>query len=99
MFYFPSKEYDYIFGRRNIIFPDGTRKIVFQSNFFGNAIFSEHLERENQVFHAVFTKPLTAKETLDELEISKDDYYRVMSISKDKDLELHFKKNLILFYS
>ena len=47
----------------------------------------------------MLTKPLTAKETLDELEISKDDYYRVMSISKDKDLELHFKKkpNPVLF--
>ena len=26
------------------------------------------------------------------LEISKDDYYRVLSISKNEDLKLHFKR-------
>ena len=39
-----------------------------------------------------FTQPLSLKEILDELEISKDDYYIALSISKDEDLELHLKK-------
>ena len=39
-----------------------------------------------------FTQPLSVKEILDELEISMDDFYRVLSISKDEDLELHLKK-------
>ena len=38
-----------------------------------------------------FTQPLSLKEILDELKISKDDYYRAMSISKDEDLELYLK--------
>ena len=38
------------------------------------------------------TQPLTISEILDELEISKDDYYWALSISKDEDLELHFKR-------
>ena len=40
-------------GKRNIIFPDNTRKIIFQHNFFGKTIFSGRLEKENMVFHAV----------------------------------------------
>ena len=32
---------------------------------------------------------------IDELEISKEDHYRALSISKDEDLELHLKNNLI----
>ena len=39
-------------GKRNIIFPDYTRKIIFQYNFFRKTIFSEHLEK-NMVFCAV----------------------------------------------
>ena len=39
-----------------------------------------------------FTQPLSVKEILDELEISKDDYYRTLSILKDEDLELHLKR-------
>ena len=39
-----------------------------------------------------FTQPLSVKEILDELEISKDDYYRALSISKDEKLELHLKR-------
>ena len=31
------------------------------------------------------------KEILDGLEISKDDYYRTLPISKDEDLELHLQ--------
>ena len=33
-----------------------------------------------------YTQPLCISEILDELEISKDDYYRALSISKDEDL-------------
>ena len=36
--------------------------------------------------------PLSIQEILDELEISKDDYYKAFSISKDEDLELHLKR-------
>ena len=36
-----------------MIFPDNTRKIIFQRNFFGKTIFSGRLETENMVFHAV----------------------------------------------
>ena len=39
-----------------------------------------------------FPQPLGITEFLDGLEISKDDYYRVLSISKDEDLELHLKR-------
>ena len=39
-----------------------------------------------------YTQPLSISEILDELEISKDDYYRALSISKDEDLELHLKR-------
>ena len=37
-------------GKRKIIFPNNNRKIIFQCNFFGTTIFSEHLEKENMVF-------------------------------------------------
>ena len=33
-----------------------------------------------------------AKELLEKLEISKDDYYRAFSTTKDEDLELHLKR-------
>ena len=36
-------------GKRNIIFPDNTRKIIFQCNFFGKTIFPGCLEKENIV--------------------------------------------------
>ena len=39
-----------------------------------------------------FTQPLSVKEILDELEISKDDLYRALSISKNEDLELNLKR-------
>ena len=39
-----------------------------------------------------FAQSPSVKEILDELEISKDDYYRALSISKDEDLELHLKR-------
>ena len=39
-----------------------------------------------------FTQPLSISTILDESEISKDDYYRALSISKDEDLELDLKR-------
>ena len=39
-----------------------------------------------------FTQPLSIQEILDELEISKDDYYKGLSVSKDEDFELHLKR-------
>ena len=39
-----------------------------------------------------FTQPLSVKEVLDELAVSKDDYYRALLISKDENLELHLKR-------
>ena len=40
-----------------------------------------------------FTLPLSVKEILDELETSKYDYYRALSMSKDeRDLEMHLKR-------
>ena len=44
-------------GKRNIIFPDNTRKIIFQCNFFRKTIFSGRLEKENRVFRAVICTP------------------------------------------
>ena len=38
-----------------------------------------------------FTQPFILKEILDELEISKDDCYKALSVSKDDDFELHLK--------
>ena len=43
-------------GKRNIMFPDDTRKIIFQCDFFGKTIFSDHLKNENMVFRAVIHK-------------------------------------------
>ena len=43
-----------------------------------------------------FTKPLSVKKILHELEVSRDDYYRALSISKDEDLELNLKRKPIL---
>ena len=41
-------------GKRNIIFPDNSRKIIFQRDFFGKTIFPKHLEKANPVFCAVY---------------------------------------------
>ena len=41
-----------------------------------------------------FTQLLSIKESLYGLQISKDDYYRALSISSDEDLELHLKRQL-----
>ena len=40
-------------GKRNAIFPYDIRKIIFQPNFFGKTIFSEHLKNISY-FHAFF---------------------------------------------
>ena len=56
IFHFPSEGKIIFSGKINIIFPDNTRKIKFQRNFFGKTIFSGRLEKENMVFHAVYRK-------------------------------------------
>ena len=40
--------------KRNMIFPDNTRKIIFQCDIFEKTIFSENLEIEKMVFRAVY---------------------------------------------
>ena len=43
-----------IFSRkRNMVFPNNTRKIMFKRDFFGKTNFSGRLEKENMVFRAV----------------------------------------------
>ena len=37
-------------GKRNIIFPDNARKIIFQRNFFRKAIFSGRLGKKMWFF-------------------------------------------------
>ena len=39
-----------------------------------------------------FTQRLSIQEILDELEISKDDFYKALSVSKTEDLELDLKR-------
>ena len=46
-------------GKRNVIFPGKTRKIIFQLNCFGKIIFSEHFEKENMVFPLVMVPSLS----------------------------------------
>ena len=41
-----------------------------------------------------FTQQMNIDKVLEELEISKDDYYRALPISKDEDLEMHLKRKL-----
>ena len=43
-----------------------------------------------------FTTPLSVKKVLHELEVSRDDHYRALSISKDEDLKLNLKRKPIL---
>ena len=50
-------------GKRNIIFPDNTRKIIFLRDFFGKIIFLEHLGKENMVFRAVAGASRSLSET------------------------------------
>ena len=52
-FIFHLKNKIIFLGKRNIIVSDDTRNNIFQCDFFGKTIFSEHLEKENKVFHAV----------------------------------------------
>ena len=45
-FHFPPKEKpSYFMEKRNTIFPDITKKIVFRCEFLGKTIFSEHLKK------------------------------------------------------
>ena len=44
--------------KRNIIFPDNTRKTIFWRYFFGNSIFSRRPEIENTVFRALNTEDI-----------------------------------------
>ena len=53
IFHFPRKVKIIFSGKRNMIFPNNTRKIIFQRDFFGNTIFSGGLEEEHMVFRAV----------------------------------------------
>ena len=39
-----------------------------------------------------FTQPVSVQEILGESEISEEDYYRALPISKDEDSELHLKR-------
>ena len=39
-----------------------------------------------------FSQPLRVIEVVNVFEISKDDYYRVFSVSKDEDLGIHWKR-------
>ena len=39
-----------------------------------------------------FIHPLSVKGILGELELYKNDYCRILSISRDEDLELHLKR-------
>ena len=48
---------------------------------------------DNNVYPAKVNVIDSTKEVIDQLEISKYDYYRALSISKDKDLELRLKTN------
>ena len=55
IFHFPSKVKIIFSWKRNMIFPNNTRKIIFQRNFFGKTIFSGRLEKETMVFRAAIT--------------------------------------------
>ena len=39
-----------------------------------------------------FTQPMSVKKIVGKSEISREDYYRVLCISKDEDSELHLKR-------
>ena len=52
IFHCPCKEKIYFWEKRNTIFPDITKKVIFQGNFFGKTIFSENLKKT--YFHAFF---------------------------------------------
>ena len=57
LFFFHLKNKIIFSGKRSIIFPDNTTWIIFQCNFIGKTIFSEHLEKKNLVFFAVLSSP------------------------------------------
>ena len=49
-FIFRLKNKMIVSGKINIIFPDNPGKIIFQRNYFGKTISSEHLEKRKYVF-------------------------------------------------
>ena len=53
IFHFPPKVKVIFLRKRNMIFPNNTKKIIFQREFFGETIFSGRLEKENMVFRTV----------------------------------------------
>ena len=53
IFHFPCKEKIYFREKRNTIFPDITKKVIFQGDFFGKTVFSESLKKTSY-FHVVF---------------------------------------------
>ena len=57
LFFFHLKNKIMFSGKRSIIFPDNTSWIIFQCNFIGKTIFSEHLEKKNLFFFAVLSSP------------------------------------------
>ena len=52
-FHFPPKEKIYILEKRNTIFPDIAKKIMFRREFFGKTIFFRTSE-ENMIFPVFF---------------------------------------------
>ena len=68
IFHFPSKEkLSYFLEKRNTIVPDITKKIIFQCDFCGKTIFSEHLKKPSY-FHVFFLRkiifPFPSKEKI-----------------------------------
>ena len=59
IFHFPSKEKrSYYREKGNTIFPDITKDIIFQCDFFVKTIFSEHLKKTSY-FHVYFRERLS----------------------------------------
>ena len=65
-------------------------KIYINNNFYPVKVNVIDPTKDN------FTTPLSVKKVLRELEVSRDDYYRALSISKDEDLKLNLKRKPIL---
>ena len=70
----------------------GKSKAIFDNNLNPAKVNVINATKDN------FTEPLSAKEILDELEISKNDYYRALLMSKDEDLELNLKREPNSFF-
>ena len=89
IFRFVSKNKIIFSGKRNIIFPDNTRKIILQCDFFGKTMFSKHLEKENMVFRALLFKSLLSFKfiKLDILDKKENTFLTFFTQTK----EIHFK--------